>query len=480
MRTNTKNVSPPVYTHEGGRGAAISPALRLRRLCMTALLFEKQFYQSGTEHSKLVMRTIDEMVGQYGLVDGITQVVNIAIECREKMYLRHMPLFLLAVATQYKGLGSHVAHGLSLVIKRPDELGEFIAIYAKMYPEAVRTTVDYRTGQPSGARKGVKLSAGAKRGLAAAFRKFNAYSLAKYNRDTEYKLTDVLRLVKPKPMNVEQSATWKQLIAGTLASPDTWEVALSAGGSKKEVFERLLTEDKMGGLAFLRNLRNMEQSGVSLDLMRARFKGKFDKVLPYRFIAAMKHAPSLASELDEAMLRSTANLPKLPGHTAIIVDVSGSMSSKMSTYSEMNRMDAACALAVIVRELTDSCQVFTFSDNVAIVPSHRGLSLRDNILNSQPHRNTHLSAAMNAIGVEVQARRIRPFDRVIVITDEQTHDGIGQAGGLGYVVNVGADAVGVGYPNKGWVHIDGFSDRIVDFIYNHEQIATSQADGEDQ
>lgn len=471
MRTNTRGKPTPVFTAEGGKGAVITPEQRLRRMCLTAMLFEKQFYQSGGEHAAQVVATIGDMEGRYGTAPMIAKVMALAAECRNQMYLRHMPLFLLSILTRYKGSGTSVAAGLERCIQRPDELGEFVAIYAKMYPEAVRASIDYRTGKPSGARKGVKLAAGVKRGLAAAFRKFTPYQLAKYNRNSEFSLTDILRLVKPKPGYAQQGQTWKQLIAGKLEAPDTWEVQLSAGADKKATFERLITEDKLGGLAFLRNLRNMQQAGVSIEVLRRRFAGDFKKVLPYRFIAAAKYAPTLVSEIDDAMIRSTQDFTKLPGHTALIIDVSRSMEVKMSSQSEMTRLEAASALAIIVRELSDSAQVFTFSNNVAVIPSYRGMALANAIDKSQQHQSTMLSAAMNAIGVEVRAGRLQPFDRVVVVTDEQTHDGIGEAKGLGYLINVGSDRVGVGYPSaNGWVHIDGFSERIVDFIYNHEQI----------
>ncbi len=474
MRTNTRAVSPPVFTEEGGKGARISAELTLRRLCMTALLFEKQFYQSGDNHVKQVEEVVKELVLQ-GKGEA---VMRTAIECRTMMYLRHMPLFMLALLTKYPGNGHWVAKGLTVCVQRADELGEFVAIYMQLFPDAIRSTIDYKTDKPTGGKLGVKLSAGAKRGLAIAFRKFSAYDLAKYNRDAAVKLVDVLRLVRPKPVNAEQSAVWEQLIAGTLASPDTWEVALSAGADKKATWERLLTEEKLGGLAFLRNLRNMQQAGVDMALIRARFSGDFKRVLPFRFIAALNHAPTLAAELDAAMLRATIGLPKLTGRTAILVDVSGSMKDAMSSKSDMNRMQAASALAVLAREVCDDCQLFTFSDNVAVVPSFRGLALIDSIIKSQPHHGTYLTGAMGAIDKEVAAGRVQPFNRVIIITDEQTHDGIQAAGGLGYVINVGANKVGVGYGDKGWTHIDGFSERILDFIYRSEQVDAGAVAGE--
>ena len=71
------------------------------------------------------------------------------------------------------------------------------------------------------------LSAQVKKGLAAAFTKFDEYALAKYDRAGAVRLRDVLFLSHAKPRDAEQAALWKRLIEGELATPDTWEVALS-------------------------------------------------------------------------------------------------------------------------------------------------------------------------------------------------------------------------------------------------------------
>jgi 60 kDa SS-A/Ro ribonucleoprotein len=69
------------------------------------------------------------------------------------------------------------------------------------------------------------------------------------------KLRPVLFLFHAKPKDAEQAAVWKKLVENTLEPHDTWEVALSAGKDKRENFERLLREGKLGGPAVLRNLR---------------------------------------------------------------------------------------------------------------------------------------------------------------------------------------------------------------------------------
>lgn len=105
--------------------------MELRRSVLTALLWEDGFYESG--------KALD--------------VALLAIEAREQMYLRHVPLFLVRQLARTKGNGSIVENTLAKVIQRPDEMGEYLAIYWG--------------GVTGGNRKRPEpLSAGSKRGLA--------------------------------------------------------------------------------------------------------------------------------------------------------------------------------------------------------------------------------------------------------------------------------------------------------------------------
>lgn len=434
-RMNVAPAYPTVTTHEGAPAVRISALNELRRSVLSALLWEDTFYENGSAHAQRVAG----LVAKCEPVD----VAALAIEARDQMYLRHVPLFLVRQLARQSGNGPLVAATLSHVIQRPDEMGEYLAMYW--------------AGKASGTTKRPEpLSAGSKRGLAAAFRKFRPDTLAKYDRDGAVKLRDVLRLTHAKPRSAEQAETWKRVISRTLEAPDTWEVALSAGENKAAVFERLLREGKLGGLAFLRNLRNMVQARVDTSMIKDRFAGNFDRVLPFRFIAAVRHAPSFAQQLNDAMLRVTSDMPKLQGQTAVLVDVSGSMDVEMSGKSEMMRCDVAAGLAVLIRELCDDCRVFSFSSGVKEVPVYRGLALVDAILKSQPHGGTEMGAAVRKVSA------LDLFDRIIVITDEQSHDRVDAPTGRGYVVNVATNAHGVGYGQ--WCHIDGFSERILDFI----------------
>lgn len=58
-------------------------------------------------------------------------------------------------------------------------------------------------------------------------------------------------------------------------------------------------------------------------------------------------------------------------------------------------------------------------------------------------------------------------DRLIVITDEQSHDRVREPHArLAYMINVASNRWGVGYGR--WVHVDGFSEGVIRFIHEYE------------
>ena len=433
-RLNLFNLGP--RTHEGAPARQLSAEHQLRRSVLACLLWENQFYEDGVEIAGRIAELVPKVQAE--------RVAALAIAAREQMKLRHAPLLVVREMARHKTHRHLVADTLTRVIQRADELAEFVAIY-------------WKDGR-------VPLSGQVKKGLATAFPKFDEYQLAKYDRAGPIKLRDVLFLCHAKPRNAEQAGVWKRLIWGRLATPDTWEVALSSGADKREAWRRLLAENKLGALALLRNLRNMKESGVEEDLVLAALRTvKTQRVLPFRFLAAARYAPQWEEALERAMLASIAERAKLPGKTIVLVDVSGSMTAPLSRPSEMQRTDAAYGLAVLLREIGEKVSVFSFSDHLAEVPARRGFALRDAIDISQPHNGTYLGKAVEELN---QKER---YDRLIVITDEQAHDSVPAPKGKGYVINVASYKNGVGYGK--WTHIDGWSESVVEYIREVEREA---------
>jgi hypothetical protein len=438
MRLNIfKPNKPCLRTHEGAPARIITPEQTLRRSVLSCMLWENEFYEDGVQ----IAGRIHELVPQV----APEKVASLAVEARERMKLRHAPLLLVREMARHATHRGLVAETLARVIQRADELSEFVAIYW------------------AGGRQ--PLSAQVKKGLAAAFGKFDEYALAKYDRAGAVRLRDVLYLSHARPVDEAQAALWKRLAENELATPDTWEVALSAvgrgeGAEKRDVWERLLAERKLGALALLRNLRNLHTAGVSEELVLAALASlKTDRVLPFRFLAAARNAPQWEQPLEDAMFRALdGRAARLAGHTVLLVDVSGSMETTISSRSEMRRTDAAYGLAILLREIAEKATIYTFSNQAKLVPSRRGMALRDALDQSQPHGGTYLGAALK----QVEADCKNGFDRLVVITDEQSHDRVPAPHGNGYVINVASARNGVGYGE--WTHIDGWSEAVVDYI----------------
>lgn len=434
MKINTPRVSPAIATHEGAPARHISAIAQLRRSVCSCLLWEQEFYEDG--------QTIADRIAALVHVCNPEDVAALAIEAREQYKLRHVPLLLVReLARHPQKPVKLVSTTIGRVIQRADELSEFVAIYWKEGKRPLAKQV--------------------KRGLAWALRKFDEYQLAKYDRANTVRLRDVLFLSHAKPKDDAQAALWKRLAQNELVTPDTWEVALSAGADKKETFERLIRENNLGYLALLRNLRNMIESKCDPILVEHAIRARkgADRVLPFRFIAAARHAPQYEPALDEAMQAAMAGLDKLQGRTLVLVDNSGSMYAAMSGKSDMQRSDAAAGVAILARGVAQTVRVFAFSNNLVEVPPRQGMALRDALNTATPHGGTNLGAA-------VAEMNKLPHDRLIVITDEQSQSAVPNPVARGYMINVASAKNGVGYGP--WIHIDGWSEAVVRFIQQHE------------
>jgi len=430
-------------THEGGEGFLLSPLEQLQRTVMSCMLWENNFYEDG--------QSVADRIVEYASKVTLAELASTAIIARNTMHLRHVPLLLLSVlADKHRGSGD-VAKAFPHIIQRADELAEFLAVFSNYKKKPIGDCITH----------------GIRKGLAMAIHNFNAYNLAKYNRDGSFKLRDVIRLAHPKPLDQQENKLFNEILTDTLKSPDTWEVALSAGADKKETFERLLREGQLGYLALLRNLRGMANAGVDVVLINKAILARKDaeRVLPFRYVAAWRAAPQFAYALNQAMLDALQDMPVWEGLTAILVDVSGSMDKALSAKSDLTRMDAAAALAILV---PGKSVIYTFSASCVRVGAihtrnDRGLAGIEPIIRSQGHAGTYLSQALDTL------RRQGPFHRLVLITDEQaTWGDYPTIARHSYCINVDVYQNGIGY-GEGWVHINGWSEHVLRFITEHEK-----------
>jgi 60 kDa SS-A/Ro ribonucleoprotein len=475
----------PVRT-AGGMGpysAKQSDIALLRRSVLACLLGENLAYANG----KTVM---DEIARLIPTIEP-SIVAELAVEARTKQKLRHVPLFIARIMAALPNHKAFVGDLLPQIILRADELSEYVAIYKK------------------DTKGKFKLSAQSKIGLAKAFNRFSPYSLGKYKDEKkEVSLKDVLFLSHPKPLNKVQDHVWKELIGGycencwkmdpekkqvskkskkphefcecgqykeaKLAIPDTWETELSAGKDKKATWERLILEGKLGANAFLKNMRNMEDVKVEPSIIRTgllSLKGEW--LLPLDFLKAAKYTPRYENEISDAMVRTLSSGTKLPGYTIFIIDVSGSMSSPVSSKSQFTRRDVASAMAMLAAESCERISVYATAGSdgyrthkTALLPPRHGFALADEINNAMVGSGGIFTRQVLEY---VKSQEREHVDRIIIFSDSQDCDRQASKkptpwADKNYIVDVSAHTPGVNYDGLWTAEVSGWSEHFLAFI----------------
>ena len=443
----------------GGSGALAakqSNTALLRRAVLANLLWEDVAYMDGMKVAEEIQRLIP-------LCPAI-DVYNIALEARTMQKLRHTPLFIAVEMCKYPEHKMFVQDLLPQIITRADMLTDFLAIY-------------WKDGKKPIANQ-------AKKGLAKAFHNFNEYKFAKYDRDAAIKLRDVMFLCRPKPENQYEQDLFKRVADRTLATPETWEVLLSTGKDKKESWTKLISEGKIGGLAMLRNIANMRRANVDKKIINEGLeKLKSSMLMPLDFLKAFRMNPEFGRQIEDAMINSYSNLPKLKGKTLFIVDVSGSMGARMSEKSDFTRYDAACAMAMLAANQCEDYEIVcTAGNDYTHTGAHehipypqKGFGIFEQI--RETNKNIGIGGIFTRQCLEWCNDKFKgqKFDRIIVFSDSQDCDSYTRRtpkpfGTYNYICDVSAHTKGVNYKGVWTAEISGFSEHFITFIAATEGI----------
>lgn len=199
---------------------------------------------------------------------------------------------------------------------------------------------------------------------------------------------------------------------------------------KKEVWEYLSSE--IGYMALLRNLKGMEDAGISRDIkskIASRISDKDEvarsRQLPFRFLSAYRELGRYGynyflTALEDALEHSLVNVPVLDGKTLIVIDNSGSMYYS-GGYGSMTYADTANLFGVALAKRANDATVVVYGS-------------RSNELNFRSTSSTfHIVKNIQAMGGTDTAGTIKKhynesYTRVIVLTDEQ----YGYSGYYGY------------------------------------------------
>ena len=404
---------------EDGLAFNQSPELRLYRMACTSMFGENKFYQSASDHDSELSQAISE-------VEDTAYLLQLAKYVRNDMYLRTVPVVLLAEATAlaknyFKTTGEHpnipVRAYAPQILKRVDDCTECLAYYLGKYGKPIPNAL--------------------KRGIADALSQFDEYQLGKYRAEgKDVKLSDVIRLCGRHL--IKEGNPFHKAVEGTLRSEGTWGVEISDKGNTKEAWESVLP--RMGIMAVLRNLRNMLIANVDVKLIETRFTDEAilnSKQLPFRWYSAWKAITEpndvifqmsdgisgIIDLLEHAMTISCQNVPKLSGETAIFIDHSGSMDTPLSERSTVEYFEVGAVLGVIAQFCCDSSIVGLFGEIFQLV----NLRKQSGILNNADIlKHTDVGHTTNAWKcVAALISESHKVDRIIILTDMQVYNNTG-------------------------------------------------------
>ena len=407
---NRKVVNPTLTTNlAGGEAFQESPELHFVSTLLTSFV-EDQFYKKASESLKTVRSLID-------VIPDKMFVAKAAIYARNEFGMRSISHVVAGeIAKKVKGI-DWTKRFFNAVVRRPDDMMEILAYYLVNYGKPVPNSL--------------------KKGLAAAFDKFDAYQLSKYRGESKaVSLVDVVNLVHPKPIASNASAL-KQLVADALKSTETWEAKLSSAGQlartevekeelKEQAWTSLIKEKKLGYLALLKNLRNIvEQAPEVLDdalamLIDPALIGK-SLVLPFRYGTAYKEMETSVTKastkaeiamfekikgaLATAASTSLSNIPDLLGKTLVALDVSGSMEGRPFDIGAMFSVALKCKM---------NADLIIFSNSAKYISLPKTEDIFENIEFIRKHSEF---SGTNFHSVFKTAKYA--YDRIIILSDMQ-------------------------------------------------------------
>lgn len=313
-RFNTKKPTSKTTNLAGGQAFKQSDKMELVSLLLTNFV-QDQFYRKADD----AIARLTQIIG--GLSDKKFAAKAI-LYARNVFGMRSITHVGAAVIANLVRGEQWTRAFFASVVRRPDDATEILSYYLATYGKPIPNAL--------------------KDGLALGLSKFSDYQLAKYRGNGKgLTLIDAVNLVHVKPQD-KNSEAFNALMENRLRSDDTWESMLTAAGSdvakKAAVWRTLLSENKLGYFALLRNLRNIaSQAPDAMSLALAQLtdekaiKNPNNLVMPFRYLTAMDelsgHAKIIGA-LSDALEISLSNVPKFDGETLIALDVSGSMSGK--------------------------------------------------------------------------------------------------------------------------------------------------------
>lgn len=442
FNTAVADRKPAVRNVAGGRAFQSSDKAELVSVLLTNFV-KDEYYRSQDD----LIRRIEELVELDPLF-----AAKAAVFARNEFGMRtatHIAAGAVAVALGGTGGGyTWTRPFFRTVISRPDDALEILGYYASKNDGKIKP-----------------MFSALKRGIADRLTQFDLYQLNKYKaQGKEINLYDVINLVRPR-----KTEAINAFMSGEKQTADTWEVAQTQAGQiaktdeekqilKADAWRRQVKERKLGYFALLRNLRNIKEQAPDVlpEALASLTNPGFirsSKVLPFRFATAIeqfgggvratgqqasqpfgypRYSYGIRTELGgtvafptnpedrlivqaltEAMDIALSNVPPMP-NTLVAFDTSGSMRGE--AHDDPRSQAAVLAAALAKSNNADIC---VFADEAGLVgynPGDTVSSLSAALRCGHPYgHGTNFASVFE--GLE------RPYDRIVLFSDEQSWQG---------------------------------------------------------
>ena len=452
---------PSGRTHEGGTGYARDARSELFLRATASFAGEDSFYEGAAVRDERMRELVSGLATD---ADGFAWLQGFLPWLRDGGNMRTAPVVLAAEAVKARlvaGLDGGNRQLVGSVLRRPDEPGEMLAYWTSRYGRAVPKPV--------------------KRGVAdAVARLYDERAFLRYDSEARgFRFGDVIDLVHPSPAAARTAwqgdlfrwaitarhdrdeappvslpavrARWelsrmapaerhrglRQMLDGRQlerAAAGQWEWLLSwlgeapGEGALSKADQWRLIVPQLGYMALIRNLRNLDQAGLS-DEEAAKLAARIadpeqvrrSRQFPFRFLSAYLNAPSLrwGQALETALDAAIGNIPELPGRTLILIDTSASMGQPLSGRSAMTLAQAAAlfGLATGIRN-RDRADLVGFADGQFRVERS---AYRLSVLKSVEAFTSRIGEVGHGTRIAEAVRATyRGHDRVMIFTDMQT------------------------------------------------------------
>ncbi len=410
---------------------ALAPKHRLAQYAATGCL-NTTFYASADEQLAKVLELCADVDAEF--------IAKTAVFCRERGFMKDMPALLCAVlSVKDRALLNAI---FPRVIDNAKMLRNFVQI--------VRSGVVGRKSLGSAPKRLVREWLDAR----------DPETLFKANVGQDPSLTDIVKMVHPKPKDAAREALFGYFIGREYAADKLPEIVRcfeafkrAGKGEARELPDvpfQMLTALELGmaeWTAIARrapwqmtrmNLNTFARHGVFAqpglpelvaDRLRDRQAIAKARVFPYQLMTAYAMAeandkiPSIvANALQDAMEIATANVPEFAGKVYVCPDVSGSMHSPVTGFrrgatTAVKCIDVAALVAATVLRKNPRAEVIPFESNVVKVRLNPRDSVMTNAekLRSLPQGGTNCSAPLAFLN-----RERAQGDLVISVSDNES------------------------------------------------------------